>query len=569
MIEEASTERAFEPHHLRNDHHHYCCSVFISKGLSEEVISYWNSLGKEKTSEDLLTAGVIIEHNSSKIEASEHKSFDIVLRKVVRQSDLNHSNSTQKDKLVGKIKFEKDSHTSECEHHNHNYETKSHDSQEKIFVIFQVDASAHSLIIRNVYLNGIDICKTNSIYCIYYQDGVKYNSYTNDDEVNANSSYLDCINNEPNHKRPEKNHPSDKEEEAHYSLISSVWLRCILSRIQDPVTLNSMIDITLGIIVAYFVYSLYDTNAFNNAKNQFLIIYEGFFKMVINHFEWLIRDSNPGGFKLNRQLNLLFGNMAIGGIKWWKSLYELCYLLIADNETVILLSKNLILTAVIACCMTGFSTLVAAVSDCFMIASVNILLFYRITRRLYSQLIQITLSLWRLFRGKKNNPLRKRIDNCDDYSNEQLVLGTILFTICIFLYFTVAIYYFTFAFLFFMLVIVRKMLFAIIVFINNFPVATLLNIKGKRNRGVFYQHLFTDSTTNTSYLEMTATTMSLSEAMQPLKQQILAQVINSNTCPHQMQNHTKLQNINQEDTLEETSSNIIVRLLLGYPLFYH
>ncbi|KAG2383328.1 hypothetical protein C9374_004665 [Naegleria lovaniensis] len=506
--------------------------------------------------------GVIIDHPSSHdnfLQQPNTTSVDVVIKKVVRQSDFKHGKLSQQDTLVGKIKFEMDSNDSESQNYcNLTRNNCLQDGQEKIFIVLRVDTRTHSLKICNLFLNGIDICRTNSvgIYCIYYQDGVKYNSYTKDGEMSEScTTFLDCINNESNNTKIEKTHSYLEEE--HQSLIGSTWWRCISSRIHDPITLNSIVDIILGFLFAYFIYSLYYTDAFSKAKNQFLIIYEGFFKMVVNHFEWLIRDSNPGGFKLNRQLNLLLGNMAIGGITWWKSLFELCYSLVADNETVILLSKNLTLTVVIACCMTGFSTLIAAVSDCFMLASVNILLFYRITRRLYSQLIQITLSLWRLFRGKKNNPLRKRLDNCDDYSNEQLVLGTILFTICIFLYFTVAVYYFTFAFLFYMLVIIRKTLFSVIVFIHNFPIATLLNINGRRNRGVYYQHLFTDPTTNTSYLKMTSTTMSLSETMQPLKQQLLTQVINANTCPA------------HQDHLEETSSNVIVRLLFGYPLFYH
>ena len=49
-----------------------------------------------------------------------------------------------------------------------------------------------------------------------------------------------------------------------------------------------------------------------------------------------------------------------------------------------------------------------------------------------------------LFIGKKWNTLRNRIDSCD-YDLDQLLLGTILFTLLTFLFPTVVVYYATFA----------------------------------------------------------------------------------------------------------------------------
>lgn len=52
-------------------------------------------------------------------------------------------------------------------------------------------------------------------------------------------------------------------------------------------------------------------------------------------------------------------------------------------------------------------------------------------------------ALWRLFRGKKWNELRSRVDSYS-YDNEQLFIGTILFTILLFLLPTVFMYYLVF-----------------------------------------------------------------------------------------------------------------------------
>lgn len=46
--------------------------------------------------------------------------------------------------------------------------------------------------------------------------------------------------------------------------------------------------------------------------------------------------------------------------------------------------------------------------------------------------------------GKKRNMLRHRIDSCD-YDLDQLLLGTILFTLLTFLFPTIIVYYLTFA----------------------------------------------------------------------------------------------------------------------------
>ena len=64
--------------------------------------------------------------------------------------------------------------------------------------------------------------------------------------------------------------------------------------------------------------------------------------------------------------------------------------------------------------------------------------------RIFNWQLSIIVSLFHLFRGKKRNVLRNRIDNCD-YDLDQLLLGTILFTLLFFLLPTVVVFYLTFA----------------------------------------------------------------------------------------------------------------------------
>jgi phosphatidylinositol glycan class Q protein len=64
--------------------------------------------------------------------------------------------------------------------------------------------------------------------------------------------------------------------------------------------------------------------------------------------------------------------------------------------------------------------------------------------RIYDWQLSILISLFHLFRGKKRNVLRDRIDSCD-YDLDQLLLGTIMFTLLAFLFPTVMVFYFAFA----------------------------------------------------------------------------------------------------------------------------
>lgn len=60
------------------------------------------------------------------------------------------------------------------------------------------------------------------------------------------------------------------------------------------------------------------------------------------------------------------------------------------------------------------------------------------------QIIHKTHALFLHIPGKKRNTLRHRIDSCD-YDLDQLLLGTILFTLLTFLFPTIVVYYLTFA----------------------------------------------------------------------------------------------------------------------------
>ncbi|KAL0095886.1 N-acetylglucosaminyl transferase component-domain-containing protein [Phycomyces blakesleeanus] len=76
--------------------------------------------------------------------------------------------------------------------------------------------------------------------------------------------------------------------------------------------------------------------------------------------------------------------------------------------------------------------------------TLHVYCFHMVAARIFNWQLLILHSLFNLFRGKKRNTLRNRIDSCD-YALDQLLLGTCLFTLLTFLFPTVLIYYLTFA----------------------------------------------------------------------------------------------------------------------------
>lgn len=82
-------------------------------------------------------------------------------------------------------------------------------------------------------------------------------------------------------------------------------------------------------------------------------------------------------------------------------------------------------------------------------------------------------SLFRLFRGKKLNPLRSRIDSYS-YNIDQLFIGTLSFCIVFFLLPTIVMYYIVFLSLRLLIMLVYLVMKFFIVNLNNIPLYELV-----------------------------------------------------------------------------------------------
>ncbi|KAL4810371.1 muts domain V-domain-containing protein [Aspergillus unguis] len=100
--------------------------------------------------------------------------------------------------------------------------------------------------------------------------------------------------------------------------------------------------------------------------------------------------------------------------------------------------------------------------------------------RIFNWQLTIIISLFHLFRGKKRNVLRNRIDSCD-YDLDQLLLGTILFTVLFFLLPTVIVFYLAFTSARMLIITLKAGLDTWLAFLNHFPLfALMLRVKDSR-----------------------------------------------------------------------------------------
>jgi hypothetical protein len=210
-----------------------------------------------------------------------------------------------------------------------------------------------------------------------------------------------------------------------------------------------VLDVILGSILAIFILS-----------NSVMILQgvqwtlSSFHSILTSHIVWLL--GWPGGLKLNDNLDHVFGSISLGCINWWNSVLD------------IITGIYLIQAAGISG-FFGASFFISFVSDYLAFATSYLFLFYLLFSRLYSVQLTTLLSLWRLFRGLKKNDLRSRIDSFE-YTIAQMILGSLFFTLLLFLFPTVAVYYFTFTALRVGISLIQTILGLLLTICNYFPI---------------------------------------------------------------------------------------------------
>ncbi|CAO3645141.1 unnamed protein product [Cunninghamella blakesleeana] len=170
----------------------------------------------------------------------------------------------------------------------------------------------------------------------------------------------------------------------------------------------------------------------------------------------------PAGLKLNKELGIFLSELFLWLIHLWRE----CMWVMQPWTYHILYF--------IGCCgIFGVSMIISLLSDLLAFLTIHIYCFYTVAARIFNWQLISLYALFTLFRGKKRNMLRQRIDNCD-YDLDQLLLGTCLFTLLAFLFPTVLIYYLTFALSRVAIIFLQAIMETLLAFFNHFPLFTIM-----------------------------------------------------------------------------------------------
>lgn len=213
-----------------------------------------------------------------------------------------------------------------------------------------------------------------------------------------------------------------------------------------------VVDYLLGILFAFGIDTFSKELVILMEKSFFYIYHDAIHTQV----KWLM--SFPAGFKLNQNLTTVMGNFTLAALKFWCDLTSQHF---SDlNHNMIFLIKFVSITC-------GMSVSIALIWDILNIYSFLLFFIYTIMAKLYNLNLKAIKTFFYIFRGLKSN-IFSNIDHNSHYS-EQLLIGTILFTIFVLILPTITAFYINFLFIWSCVYIALVLLFFTISTINTFP----------------------------------------------------------------------------------------------------
>lgn len=160
-------------------------------------------------------------------------------------------------------------------------------------------------------------------------------------------------------------------------------------------------------------------------------------RYLLDYVLWLLSwlENWPAGLKLNTELSLFFSDAYSSLTSAWHAQGLLFILSRLDTVVTVMALAGRLMGVTMVFCM---------VQDLVSICTLHITVFYTLSVRTLGAFIYVLSSLFDIFRGKKRNALRGgRLDDAS-YELDQLLLGTLLFTLVAFLFPTVYVYYLAF-----------------------------------------------------------------------------------------------------------------------------
>ncbi|KAG9445642.1 hypothetical protein H6P81_011770 [Aristolochia fimbriata] len=184
------------------------------------------------------------------------------------------------------------------------------------------------------------------------------------------------------------------------------------------------VDILLGNVVGVFMYiyaeAIYNCILYLASEITNSILRSG--------CVWLM--GVPAGFKLNNEFATVLGMISLNATQIWSTIWFFMSFFL----------PYFIKGVAISGIMFGVTVPAAFLIDVLKLVTLHLSALHWFISLLYSLQIQALASLWRLFRGRKWNPLRQRLDSYD-YTVEQHVVGSLLFTPVLLLLPTTSVFY--------------------------------------------------------------------------------------------------------------------------------
>ncbi|XP_032001295.1 phosphatidylinositol N-acetylglucosaminyltransferase subunit Q isoform X2 [Hylobates moloch] len=217
-----------------------------------------------------------------------------------------------------------------------------------------------------------------------------------------------------------------------------------------------LLDVALGLMLLSW---LHGRSRIGHLADALVPVADHVAEELQHLLQWLM--GAPAGLKMNRALDQVLGRFFLYHIHLWTSYIHLMSPFV----------EHILWHVGLSACL-GLTVALSLLSDIIALLTFHIYCFYVYGARLYCLKIHGLSSLWRLFRGKKWNVLRQRVDSCS-YDLDQLFIGTLLFTILLFLLPTTALYYLVFTLLRLLVVAVQGLIHLLVDLINSLPLYSL------------------------------------------------------------------------------------------------
>lgn len=217
-----------------------------------------------------------------------------------------------------------------------------------------------------------------------------------------------------------------------------------------------VVDLSLGFLFGYFIWK--HSKYLMDFSEKLCIGLEG--RLLMDSLRWF--NHSPGGIKLNPLITKKMGNI----LRWALRNY--------GKFMVWTKPVHIHVVRTIACTGSmGITVQLAAIVDVVRVLSFHVAVLHRILAIQHHLQLSLISSLWNLFRGKKQNILRKRVDTCY-YDRYQLLCGTILFAISFFLLPSFAAYFYLFTLSQLIIVLFQAVLWSLVVMIKDYPFYTFV-----------------------------------------------------------------------------------------------